>query len=224
MSLRGGLLSPEISFTFILPDADEMTKSKIYGIIDTANREEMGRQLANVLLFGRFEIPNQEKTSVANTGTNMGLYSLSELVSSQISKFVSGISDKLDFGFSYRPGEVTTENEYNFNFGGRFLNDRLTVRTNFGILEQQDVDAQNRFLGDVIAELALDSNGSFKAKAFNVTNPRDILSTYNSTYSQGVGFTYLKEFDTVKELFTRKNKNKKKTTEKQPITLPEEEE
>jgi hypothetical protein len=221
LSLNGRLLNPDMSFTFTLPDADEMTKAKIYSDYDTKNREEMIKQLVNVLLLGRFEMSNGNTIPLSN---DMYLYSVGELISAQVNKFLSNISDNLDIRATYRPGENTIENEYGLDFSGRFLNDRLILQSSFGFPEQQNVDAQNQFLRDFSIEWILIPDGSLRVKAFNTANPQDVLSSYSSVYSQGGGFTYIKEFDTVKELFTRKNKKKKKNPQKQPIGLPEEEE
>ncbi len=220
LSLNGRLLNPDFSFTFTLPDADEITKAQVYGMIDTTNREEMIRQMVNVLLLGMFEDPNSTGGNAINSGLG---YSFSELVSSQINKLVSSITQDIDVRVVYRPGESAAENEYSVDVGGSFLNDKLIISTSFGVYGQQDANAQDRFLGDVIAEYKLVPDGSLRVKAFNVTNPQDVLSsTYGSTYSQGMGLSYLKDFDKFKDLFTRKSRKKKKISVKQPITLPEE--
>jgi len=214
VSLNGRLLNPDISFTFTLPDADEIARASVYNMIDTTNREEMIRQMVNVLLMGTFIVDaSASNPQGSGTAINTGLYSLSELVSSQINKLVSNLSQNIDFRAVYRPGENTDENELILDLGMRLLKDRLIVRTSFGYLERQDINAQDRFLGDVITEFRLDSNGFWRLKAFNVTNPQDITSTNSSTYSQGVGLSFSKDFDKFKDLFIRKkNKNKKTTT------------
>jgi len=221
VSLNGRLLNPDMSFTFTLPDADEMTRAQLYSLFDTTNREEMVRQVLNVLLTGRFETSNNPIGSNTNS---MIEHSISELISAKINELVSSISKNLDVRVGYRTGENTTENEYTVDVGGSFLNDRLTVRTNFGILEKQDMETQERFLGDFIVQYQIFPNVPFWVKGFNITNPQDRLEIYTSTYSQGLGLNYVKEFDTVKELFIRKTpKKKKKTTEKQSIEVREEE-
>ena len=174
----------------------------------------MIRQIVNVLIMGTFDPQN---TTIAGNNPNTGLYSLTELVSSQLHKLLSSISPNLAVRVGYRAGENTTENEYTLDLETRFLNDRLIIRTNFGYHERQDINAQDRFLGDFIAEYRLSKDGSFRGKMFNVTNPQDITATYSSTYSQGIGLTFSKDFDKLKDLFPRKQRKNKKNPQKQPV-------
>jgi hypothetical protein len=213
LSLNGALLNPDFSFSFNLPDADEITRSQIYSKIDTTNREEMIRQVVNVLLLGTFRVST---TTDGNSSINSGSlgYSVSELVSSQLKKLVSSISQNIDVRMGYLPGENADKNEYSVDVGGSFFDNKLTVSTSVGIIEQQDLNAQDRFLGDVTVEYKLISDGSLRVRAFNVTNPQDI--NYSSTYSQGIGLSYLKDFDKFKDLFIRNNPRKKKKNRTEP--------
>ncbi|MDR0606613.1 MAG: translocation/assembly module TamB domain-containing protein [Bacteroidales bacterium] len=211
LSLNGRLLNPDFSFSFDLPDADEMTKARIYNLFDTTNREEMVRQVVNVLLMGTFSVTTTGEGNSTVNNNQLG-YSISELVSSQLNKLVSSISPNIDVRMGYLPGNTAEENEYSVDVGGSFFNDKLTVSTSLGIVEQQDVNNRDRFLGDITAEYKLTSDGSLRVRAFNVTNPQDLLnSTYYSTYSQGMGFAYSKDFDKFKDLFVRKSRKKKKS-------------
>lgn len=225
LRLDGQLISPNFSFTFELPDADKLTKSLVYSSIDTTNREEMVRQMMNILLLGTFETQTQSTSSTINTGLT---YSLSELASSYVNRFVSNIIPAIDVRGNFRSGDETTEGEYSVDVGGSFFNDKLIVSTSWGIIERQDLENQDQILGDVTVEYKLTEDGSFRVKAFNVTNQQEILQSSSSgsaNYSQGLGLSYSKEFDKFKDLFKRnpdkKKKNKKKN--KQPIALPEEE-
>jgi hypothetical protein len=225
LKLNGRLLSPDFSFTFELPDADEYTRSFVYSSIDTTNREEMVRQMVNILLLGTFETQTQSTSNTINTGLT---YSLSELASSYVNRFVSNIIPAIDVRGNFRPGDENTEGEYSVDVGGSFFNDKLIISTSWGIIERQDVENQDQVLGDITVEYKLTEDGSFRVKAFNVTNQQDILQSSSSgsaNYSQGLGLSYSKEFDKFKDLFKRnpdkKKKNKKKN--KQPVALPEEE-
>jgi hypothetical protein len=210
LSLNGQLLNPDFSFSFDLPDADDMTKAQIYNLFDTTNREDMVRQVVNVLLMGTFSVTTTGEGNSTVNNTQLG-YSISEIVSSQLKKLVSSISPNIDVRMGYLPGNTAEENEYSVDVGGSFFNDKLTISTSLGIIEQQDVNNRDRFLGDITAEYKLTSDGSLRVRAFNVTNQQDLLnSTYYSTYSQGMGFAYSKDFDKFKDLFVRKHRKKKK--------------
>lgn len=214
LNLNGNLLSPTFNFSFELPDADESVKNIVYNFIDTTDREEMVRQLITVLFWGSFDVSSQGSVSSGGLG-----YSISELISHQINKVVSSLSENIDVRLAYRNNEEMAEQEYSMDIGGSFLNDRLTIRTTLGVLNQQDIADNDRFLGDIIVEYKIIPDGSLKAKAFNVTNQQEKLE-YTSKYSQGLGLSFSKSFDTYKELFTRKRKkNKKIITDSNQDTL-----
>lgn len=203
LNLNGNLLKPNFTFTFEMPDADESIKTIVYNSIDTSDREEMVKQMISVLFLGRFEA---SEANSAFGAINSGLgYSISELVSYQINRFVSSISENLDVRVAYRSDEENAENEYSVDFGSSFLNNRLTIKTSLGLLDQQDIAKNDRFLGDITVEYKIIPDGSLTLKAFNLTNQQDKLE-YTSRYSQGLGLSFSKDFDTYKDLFTRKNK------------------
>ncbi|MDR1878641.1 MAG: translocation/assembly module TamB, partial [Bacteroidales bacterium] len=198
LTLSGKLLNPEFSFTFTLPDADEITKSKVYSSIDTTDREAMILQMMYVLFMGKFAISSDNQEGGNTVNLDLG-YSISEFLSYQLNRFISGsVSQNLDVRVAYRPGEDMSENEYSVDIGGSFLDNKLTVTTSVGILEQQDLNAQDRFLGDITVDYKLIPDGSLRIKAFNITNQQDVLqsaASASSKYSQGIGLSFSKDFD-----------------------------
>lgn len=207
--LQGDLLKPDFNFSFNMPDADENIKSIVYNSIDTSDREEMVKQMIAVLFLGMFEATDANTTG-STISSGLG-YSISELISYQINKVVSSISENLDVRVAYRSNEDNAENEYSVDVGGNFLNNRLSIKTTFGVLDQKDIDNSDRFLGDITAEYKITKDGSLKVKAFNVTNQQDKLE-YTSKYSQGIGLSFSKDFNSYKELFTPKRKRAKNKT------------
>jgi hypothetical protein len=63
-------------------------------------------------------------------------------------------------------------------------------------------------VGDFNAEVKVSKDGRFRFKVFNKTI-NNILSDYNSPYTQGIGILYRKEFENLGELF-RKSRNEPK--------------
>ena len=59
-------------------------------------------------------------------------------------------------------------------------------------------------------EYKLTPDGKFRVKAFNKSNHDDLLKEISSPYSQGLGLSYRKEFNTFADLFKRKKKQKEK--------------
>ncbi len=202
LTMKGSLVKPDFTFSFELPDADEDIKSIVYNSIDTSDREEMVKQMISVLFVGMFEASNSSASGTINSGLG---YSISELVSYQINRLVSSVSENLDVRVAYRNNEEFEESEYSVDLGGSFLNDRLIVHTSFGILDQAHISSEDRFLGDITLEYKLTKDGAWRLKAFNTTNQQNKLE-YTSKYSQGIGVSFSKDFNTLKDLFKRRKK------------------
>ena len=211
--LNGNILNPEFNFGIELLDVDENIKTLVYNAIDTTDREKMVRQTFSVLLMGKFE-SRSINTSTVNAGLG---YSLSELASHHLNKWMSSITDKVNLGFSYRPGDGTTSgDDYNVQVSTNLFDNRLSIQGildiygNSNNMEKQPVGGN--VVGDFIAEYKLTKDGSLKIKAFNVANYYDILQspTTTASRSQGLGLSYTKHFNKLKDLFIPNRKRKEK--------------
>jgi len=169
--------------------------------------------MVNVLFFGKFlSTGSWTSTSTAN---NMLSHSISELVAYQINRALSNLIPNLNARPIFQPGTDGTNGEYGLELGGSFFNGKLLIRTSLGYIEANATNnnnLNNQFLGDVLVEYRF-KNNAWKAKGFNTTNQQDLM-LYNARYSQGVGLSYSKDFDKVKELFRRKKEKEKKGKEK----------
>ena len=207
IKLSGNILNPDFSFTFLLPDADENTRSRVYNTIDTTDQEEMIRQMIFVLFLGRLE-PSGNIATGTSTINNSLSYSISELVSHQINRVLSEIIPSINVSPVFHPGTDGTNREYIFNIRGSFLNGKLTFRSSLGYIENNENNADNQFLGDFLGEYSV--SNSLKIRGFNITNQQNLLLYNNARYSQGIGLSYSKDFDRFKDLFVRKKKKKTK--------------
>ena len=144
----------------------------------------------------------------------------SELLSNQLSNWLSKISNDFDIGLNYRPGDELTSDEVELALSTQLLNDRLVLDANFGVGGNQNASSSSQsssnFLGDITAEYKITKDGKLRAKAFNNSNEFS-LQNNNSAYTQGVGLSYKEEYDTGKEFwqkflgrFRRKNKKEAK--------------
>jgi hypothetical protein len=204
--LSGNILKPDFVFTFNLPEVNEKTRYLVYDKVDTTNREEMIKQMVNILFLGQFQ-SSENAAGTGSLGNNLLSHSISELVSHQLNRVVSGLIPNLDVHINYNQGGVEGEKrEYGVDLGSSFFNNKLTVRTSFGLVEANTANVDNQFLGDVQAEYKLSE--AWKLKGFNVTNQQD-LQLYNAKYSQGIGLSYSTDFDRFKDLFVRKKRKTK---------------
>lgn len=199
MSLTGGLLQPAIAFEIDIPTVDETTQQEVKRNIN--NEQEVNRQVLALLVLNNFVPPLGFETQ--NTGTSAVNTTTSELLSNQLSNWLSQISNDFDLRVKYRPGEAATRDEMELALSTQVLNDRLTVDGSVisGGNNQRTTNTTN-LVGDLSAEYKLTKNGKLRLKAYNKTNDNTVLNA-DAPYSQGVGLGYKEEFNTFDELFRR---------------------
>ena len=204
LNLTGKLLNPAISFGIELPQATETERSQLASVTNTT--QQMNQQVFSLLILNRFLPVNQGSADNQAVSGVSGLTSAttSDFVSSQISNWLSEISNEFDIGLNYRPGDEISNQEIAVALSTQLFNERLSVRGNFGVTsaaESQYNPGQTNIVGDFSVEYSLTKDGKIRLKVFNETNPYEVFSTSSSIYTQGVGLVYQEDFDTLDEFF-----------------------
>ncbi|MFW5892315.1 MAG: translocation/assembly module TamB domain-containing protein, partial [Bacteroidota bacterium] len=197
--LQDKLFNPSISFDIQMPGADESMNEMIDRLITT--EQEMNRQVFSLLILNRF-VPPEDGLNTA-LGYGMGSTS-SELLSNQLSNWLSQISNDFDIGVNYRPGDQISSQELEVALSTQLFDDRVIIDGNLGVAGNHPAQNQrtSNIIGDVNVEVKITPEGKFRIKAFNRSNTFDILNN-TAPYTQGVGLFYRKEFDSLGELFRR---------------------
>ncbi len=233
LNLQDKLMNPLINFDIELPQATETERSQLASVINTT--QQLNQQVFSLLILNRFlpiDQAQEEQSSVTVTGVGgFGSTTTSDFVSTQISSWLSEISNEFDIGVNYRPGDQISNQEIAVALSTQLFNERLYVSGNFGVTsstEAQYSQGQSGILGDFLVEYSITEEGKIRLKVFNETNPYEVFSTSSSIYTQGVGLVYQEDFDTldeffdeVKELFTR-DEVKKAEKEKRKAQQKEE--
>lgn len=209
------LMTPDISFDVDLPTVDENTRTTVKGYMNT--EAEMNRQIFALLILKSFVTPPQLYSQGANEYAGAGAANSSELLSNQLSNWLSQISHDMDIGVNYRPGNELNSEELEVALSTQILNDRVTIDGQVNVSDRASQGQQNtsNIVGDVTVEYKLTDDGKLKVKAFNKANDNTLV-TDNSPYTQGVGVFYREEFNTLGDLYRRytsklkRNKNKEK--------------
>jgi hypothetical protein len=201
MLLTGSLLQPNINFDIDIPTVDETTREEVKRNINTD--VEVNRQVLALLVLNNFVSPLGTEaqgagTSTLNTSVNT---TTSELLSSQLSNWLSQISNDFDLQVKYRPGDVLNRDEVEVALSTQALNDRLTVDGSVMSASATQKNTNN-VVGDLNVEYKLTKNGKLRMKAYNKTNDNTVLNA-EAPYSQGVGLAYKEEFNTMGELVRR---------------------
>lgn len=207
MRLREKLMNPEIGFQVRLPSVDESVKAQVNSVLSTD--QEMNRQVFALIVLNKFLEPPSYAGSDAPSGTgNVAGTTTSELLSNQVSNWLSGLSNDFDLGVNYRPGDNITQDELELMVSTQLFNERLLVTTNVGVqYGQRATTTANNLIGDFQVEYLMTSDGRFRLRAFSVTNDRNLNQADQAPTTQGGGLVYRREFDRLGELFRRKKKS-----------------
>ena len=206
MNLSGKMMNPGVDFNIQLPSVDPMTKSRFESVVST--EQERNRQAFALLVLRQFVSP----PNIVKTETNFGVVANStELLSSQISNWLSQISDDFNLGFNYRSGDQISNDEIALALSTQLFNNRVQLSGNFGVSKGNATNQQpSNYIGDVKVEYLLDKDGKLKLIAYNESNNYRNVSTQQTPYTQGVGVVYQTDFDVMQELIDGwKNKLKR---------------
>lgn len=203
--LTDKLVNPEINFEIELPTADESTRARVDGAIGTD--EELNKQFLSLLVLNTF-MPSQQYMADQSDQFEMGATSMafttSELLSNQLSHWLSQISNNWDIGVNYQPGDEISKDQVEVALSTQLLNDRLIINGNVGTTGQQTQASE--FVGDFRVDWKLSKNGKVRLKFFNRNSDRLIYE--ETRYIQGLGLFYREEFDKINELLEKKKKKK----------------
>ena len=204
LMLEDQLLNPSISFDIDVSNGNENTRELIQRAITTD--QEMNRQVFSLLVLNRFMPPTFDQYDTA-LGYGVGTTS-SELLSNQLSNWLSQISSEFDIGVNYRPGDEVSSQELELALSTQLFDDRVIIDGNFGVAGNRTATGRaaqrtNQIIGDVNVEVMITPEGSLRVKAFNRSNTLDLINT-NAPYTQGIGLFYRREFDNLIDLFSRK--------------------
>lgn len=198
MNLTGKMFNPAIAFEIELPTVDEVTKSRVQANISTD--QERNRQAFALLVLRRFVSPPNISSS---GGYGRALTENStELLSSQISNWLSQISDDFNLGFNYRPGDEISNEEIALALSTQFFNERLMFSSNVGVSRGTTANQNpSNLIGDVRLEYKITPEGKIRLVVYNESNDFRMITTQQSPYTQGVGVLYQEEFDNLDEFF-----------------------
>jgi len=213
--LQGELQAPTISTGIEMPTADPETRDLLEN--STSTEEELMKQFLSLLVINSFySISGYGVQDAGPLNSNFAGKTASELLSNQLSNWLSQISDDFDIGVNYRPGDQISSDEVEVALSTQLLDDRIIISGNVDVGGQEtnpSSDASNNpyIVGDFDVEFKVTNNVS--VIAFN--RSRDELLFETAPYKQGVGVSYREEFDDFRQLMMRykeglSNRKKKK--------------
>ncbi len=204
MHMTKSLLKPSVDFLIEIPSASDVALTKLYQLTDS--EEKKLQQF--LFLIGANSFLIQESTeNYLNSGlTTTG----TELLSNQISNWLSQITDDFDVGFKWTPGatDSLTTDEIQLALSMKLLNDKLTINGNASNPSTPQAQDNTDIVGELDIQYELTNN--IKLTAFSRTDEYDPISGDEFRYEQGVSIFFEKEFDSFFDIFRKKKKKKKK--------------
>jgi hypothetical protein len=192
LNLSGKLFNPVVGLDIYLPNADEETRSLFQNSITT--EEEQSRQFLYLLVMNSFyEDPSMSSSSgsTTSTGTSAMAVTTTEMLSNQLSNWLSQIYNDFDIGFVYRPGnrDINSQ-ELQVALSTQLLNDKVVVNGNFDFRGPNN-SYGNPITGDFDVEYKITEKIRFKVfNRFN--NP---YTGRGAPYTQGLGLFYKQDFN-----------------------------
>lgn len=203
VTLSGKLMSPDIKYDIYLPDADEATRLMVNGAVTTS--EEKSKQFISLLMTNRFSLSSSGGSN-ASPYTGAAGVNFSEMLSNQLSNWLSQIVNDLDVDVNYRSNRDMNSDEVQLALSYQFFNDKLTVSGSLDMATNATTNATKEASDEIVGEFDIDykltPNGKFRLKTYNHAN-NELLYKDNSSYTQGLGFTYKEEFNTFGEFLRR---------------------
>ena len=203
LNLSGKLFNPIIKFDINLPNSDEETKTLVKNAI--TSEEELNRQFVYLLVMNSFYYAG----SATSTGTSAMAVTTTEMISTQLSNWLSQISNDFDLGFVYRPGSSNNNLDINpqelqVALSTQVLNDKVILNGNLDVMGTSGANARNtgQIMGDFDAEIKLTER--LRLKVFNRVND---IYTGLGPYTQGIGISFTKDFNKLSDLFKKKVKS-----------------
>jgi len=209
LHMTNELLNPNIKFGIVLPEKEERISSQVNNLAS----DDLSKEFLSLLVINRFQPLPGLRGQVENKAANFGLSSnASELLSNQLSNWLSQINNDVDIGVNYRANDSINKSQVELALSTQIFNERIKLNGNVN-MKMQD-QTTNNLVGEFDIEGKITKNLS--AKYYNRLNDNNHYEV--TPYRQGLGVFYQKDFNQFKELFKRENKEeiiKRRKTKKE---------
>jgi len=224
LKLDGAMMSPQISFDIVAKDLPNQVpmdpprpsvalSQEFKQFRAKLDEQELKRQVFSLIMLRRFSPPDAFATGGGST-----LYSsVSELLSNQLSYWLTQVDQNLEVNFDLGNFDQEAFNTFQLRLSYSFLNGRLRVTRDGVFNNQYNRSEVANMLGDWTVDYLLTPDGKFKVKMYNRTNINQ-LSALTSQTAITTGFSLMntQNFNTWKELLTAARNRRKKELEQKP--------
>jgi hypothetical protein len=201
IGLTDDLMSPQIKYD--LKILENASLNRYRGQIEAfqnrlrADDQQLSLQVSSLLVINQLQ---PEATSAQGAGyQNLLGNSIGELVSNQISRWVSQLNENLEVGVTGLSLDQNAFNNLQLRLSYRFLNDRFRVTRDGRLSSGSTTSGVNQYdatslLGEWTLEYWLIQNGSVRVKAYN-RNIQNPLILNNTVTTGGFSFQFTHSFN-----------------------------
>lgn len=196
------LSNPKLDFSINVPDLDPMTKSSVESALSTDDKIQ--KQFIALLVTNNF-LPDEQSGVVNNSNI---LYSnVADIMANQLNSILQKLDIPLDLGLNYQSSDSGTS-IFDVALSTQLFNNRVIVNGNIGNRQYMS-STDESVVGDLDIEIKMDKSGQVRLNLFS--HSADQYTNYlDNSQRNGVGVTYQKEFNSLKDflkgLFTPKSK------------------
>lgn len=207
VQLTDKLELPDVHFEIEFPGVNSTIESELEYRLQDPTVES--KNAFSLLAQGAFLSDRSGVTAQSVAGNIIG-----EASGSLISSILGSGSDKFDLGFVYEQGildpnaDYRTENRVGVTITTR-VSDRILVNGKFGV--PVGGVSETVVAGDVEVQVLLNDDGTLRATIFNKENEIQQFFAERQGYTQGIGLSYQVDYNSLKELFAKIFKKKKKS-------------
>ena len=209
LQIKGELLAPEISFLLDMKESErDAHNGTVYAKIQDINtrESELNKQVFALLILQRFVSDNPLENQAAADVSNTARQSVSRIMTDQLNRMsenVKGVELTFDIKSyeDYSTGTAQGQTEVQLGVQKSLLDDRLIVKVSGNFEVEGETSNQNSvsdYIGDLALEYKLTEDGRFRITGFRNSN-YDLIS--GELIETGVGLIYIKDYNTLRELF-----------------------
>ncbi|MEO5978501.1 MAG: translocation/assembly module TamB domain-containing protein [Chryseolinea sp.] len=212
LNINGNMLAPDISFELDMPKDKQNTP--VYARIKDINTREsdLNKQVFALLILRRFISDNVFDSQGGDVGAT-ARRSVSKLLTEQLNRLSQNIKGfELSFDVKsyddYTTGSAQGQTQVQLGVTKSLLDNRLVVKVSGNVDIEGNASDQSSFsdyIGDLALEYKLTSDGRFRITGFRKSN-YDLIS--GELIETGAGLIYIKDYNTLRELFRANAKDK----------------
>lgn len=226
LKLDGPMLSPQINFDIEakdLPDNVNVTtdgkntsvrlKFEFNAFKAKLDEQELKRQVFSLIILRKLSPPDA-------FATGGSLYnSVSELLSNQLSYWLSQVDQNLDIDLDLGTLDQEAFNTFQLRLSYSFLNGRLRVTRDGSFGNQTYRSELSSIAGDWTVDYLLTPDGKFKVKMYSRSSVNQLQSSLNTQTAStvtGASLIYTQNFNEFKDLLRSSRERRRKELEKNP--------